>query len=83
MKNPITNTLQSDGMQILAALETAYRALQSAQGDILCNPALDGNPPAVPLIHRAMGLIQEAQRSLMFRTAFLCGFETTEEKEES
>lgn len=76
MKNPITNALQSDGMQILVGLETAYRALQSAQGDILCNPELEGNPPAVPLIHRAMELIQEAQRSLMLRTAVLCGFKT-------
>ena len=76
MKNPVTNPLQSDGMQVLAALESAYRTLREAGSEITVNPVLETEPQVLPRITKVMAIIQECQRDMMLHTAVLCGMKT-------
>lgn len=72
------NEIQSDAMQVLAALETAYRALQTAGGDVvrqdlvpyMASSGIKCGDPMTKL-HKAMDIVQEIQRDIMFCAAVL------------
>ena len=83
MTNPIKEMHQSDTVQVLAQLETGYRAVRSAAADIMDGKAGYGyDPPLLPRLHQAMDLVQEVQRDIMLVSAMALNVVKTEPKEE-